>query len=425
MNVNYLSRIRRVISKLKTLPHSSVMVLSSAPQTIRSRDTYYHYRANSDFYYLTGSEIQDCSLLLSSEHKRPILIAPPHSPIKQLWEGKQPSPKELAANLGAELIVAKDMQTELRVKVKNHEHLIYQNTAGTQARRLAQYLFELPSHERGALPLHFSHSDSVLEPLRLIKEPAEVALIRRANAITNQALGFVAEQVAAGMYEYEVARTIEYVFGMNGATCGFGTIVASGPSAATLHYESMRRKLKKDELLLIDCGAEYEMYSGDITRVIPVSGLWSPIQRDLYSCVLAAQKAALREVRHGVKILKVYNAAARVLTEGLKGLKVLRGKTSDLLSKKAFRPYFPHGIGHSLGLDVHDLSHHRGNNEATLTEGMVFTIEPGLYFSKAVGRVPACGIRIEDNVLVTKRGCEILSPGFPKEISDISSLMQA
>lgn len=425
MLINYARRCRRAISALKTMPNSAVMVIASAPQVLRSRDSLYHYRPNSDFFYLTGSDIQGCAILLSAKFSKPILLSPPADPVKTLWEGKQPSPKALAEKLKADLVISKDILRELRGRIRGHDCLVYQNTAKTIGWTLAQFVFELPSHERGNYPRHFAHSDTVLEPLRLLKEPAELQFIRRANSITNQALSFVAEQLAPGMYEYEVARTVEYVFGMNGANCGFGTIAASGASAATLHYESMHRKLKAGDLLLIDCGAEYGLYSGDITRVMPVSGTWTPIQKDIYACVLAAQKAALSSVADGVKIFKVYMAAARVLTEGLRDLKVLRGKTSSLLEKKAYRPYFPHGIGHSLGLDVHDLSNHRGNNDAVLEAGMVFTIEPGLYFSKAVGKIPPCGIRIEDNVHVTRSGCEILSAGFPKEISDISKLMRA
>ena len=165
---------------------------------------------------------------------------------------------------------------------------------------------------------------------------------------------------------------------------------------------------------MIDCGAELNMYNGDITRCYPVDGKFSPIMQEIYSIVLEAQKASIKAVKNNVKIETVYNASAKILTEGLVELKVLKGKVSKLLEKKAYQPYFPHGIGHSLGIDVHDVGNLRGNNNAVLKKGMVFTIEPGIYFPKTVGRAPACGIRIEDNILVTENGCKILSDFIPK-----------
>ena len=159
--------------------------------------------------------------------------------------------------------------------------------------------------------------------------------------------------------------------------------------------------------------------------MLPVGGKFTPEDKAVYEIVLEAQKAALRNIRGGQKIGKAYFAAARVMTEGLVDLKVLRGKVSKLFENKAYRPYFPHGIGHSLGLDVHDVGSIRGNPDALLQPGMVVTVEPGLYFAKAIGKVKPCGVRIEDNVLVTKKGCEILSAGFPKEIPDIEQAMLA
>jgi Xaa-Pro aminopeptidase len=212
---------------------------------------------------------------------------------------------------------------------------------------------------------------------------------------------------------------------MNSAAIGFNSIVAAGANAATLHYEALAAKIRKEDMVLIDSGAQLNRYCADITRVLPASGMFSQIHRIIYEIVLQAQLAALKKVKAGVKILTIYDAAAEVITEGLKELGVLKGPLKALLKKKAFKPYFPHGIGHSLGLDVHDLSQLRGNNEAVLEAGMVFTIEPGLYFSKSISNVPACGVRIEDNVLVTKSGCEILSPGFPKDAEQIEALMQS
>jgi Xaa-Pro aminopeptidase len=191
----------------------------------------------------------------------------------------------------------------------------------------------------------------------------------------------------------------------------FQTIVAAGKSAAVLHYHDYTRILKSKELILIDCGAEYNNYAADISRTYPVGDQLSPQLAALLEIVSDAQHAAISEIKAGVSFGKAYAAAAKELTKGLITLKVLKGSLKSLLKKSAFKPYFPHGIGHSLGLDVHDIGRMRNNNESLLKKGMVLTIEPGLYFSKPHGLIPACGIRIEDDVLVTDKGCQILSAG--------------
>lgn len=418
------TRLQKVMRTLSEGKETRALLVSSAPQHIRSRDTHFEYRQNSDFYYLTGSRARECLLMLSSKQKTPLLFVPKADPVKILWEGKPPNFEELAQHLGAKLVEYSDAAGELLQHLRDVDVLYYQNEPHGMSWEITSKLLAIRSHERGALPARFHHSDLILENLRLFKDPEEVRLIRQANAITNGALMEAAPMMRPGNSESEIASTIDYIFRICGAEVAFASIVAAGPSAATLHYEAKSRKLRKGDMLLIDCGAEHEMYAGDITRVVPVGGKFDPIHRQIYSIVLAAQKAALSKVKHGVKIATVYDAAARVLTQGLVDLKVLKGSVPSLMEKKAFRPYFPHGIGHSLGLDVHDVGKLRGNNEARLLTGMVFTVEPGLYFSRKIGKVPACGVRIEDNVLVTKNGCEILSAGFPKELDEIEQLME-
>lgn len=423
MKSPYRARIARLKKKFNDCrDYSSALLLSSNPLMTRSRDDFHEYRANSNFYYLTGDQSQDLALLIAKPLKRPVLFMRRRTPKELLWDGGLPNMKPLAEELGADLVIADNMRKEILAHLKDCNHLYHDNFPGTLSWSIARELIEIPSHERGNLPLHFSHCDAVLIPARMHKEKYEVDLIRRANEITNEGLLYIAPRLDPGLTEAHAARTIEYVFRMNDAATAFGTIVAGGAEAAVLHHRASDRKLKRGEMVLIDCGAEYKLYCGDITRVVPCGGTFSPEQRDVYEVVLAAQKAALKNVRAGVKIAKAYDAAARVMTEGLIELKVLRGKASELFEKKAFLPYFPHGIGHSLGIDVHDVGNLRGNKEATLEAGMVITVEPGLYFPKKIGKVPACGVRIEDNVLVTAKGCEILSAGFPKELSEIEAL---
>jgi Xaa-Pro aminopeptidase len=425
MTINYRARLRDLKKKFDACDdYSSALLLSSAPAIIRTRDEYHEYRQNSNFFYLTGSLAPDLNLLLLKNSKTPILIERKLSAKEILWEGGAPNLKPLAQALGAELIVTENPRKEILSRLMGHSHLYFDNTPGSVTWAIAQELMALASHNRGKLPLHFSHCDGVLENLRLFKTKDEINFIKRANAITNEALLYIAPRIEPGLTEEHAARTIEYVFRMSDAQAAFGTIVGTGRSAATLHHRNLTRTLRSGEMVLIDCGAEFQLYCGDITRVMPVNRKFTPEQKHLYDIVLESQLAALRSIKHGVRIGKAYDAAAKVMTQGLVELKVLRGKVSSLLQKHAYQPYFPHGIGHSVGIDVHDVGRIRNNKDAILEEGMVITVEPGLYFPKAVGRVPACGVRIEDNVLVTKRGCEILSAGFPKKTSEIEAVME-
>ncbi|MBN8549059.1 MAG: aminopeptidase P family protein [Deltaproteobacteria bacterium] len=424
MSTRRLARIRSLKKQFDSCKdYDSVLLLSSAPPVTRTRDEHHEYRQNSNIYYLTGSQAPDFNLLVGKNFKNPLLIVRKLTERELVRDGAPPSLKPVAKELGAELIVVDNPRKEILARLSGHSHLYFDNMPGSLSWIIAHDLIAMPSHERGRMPLHFSHCDGVLQNLRAIKDKEEIALIRRANEITNEGLLYIAPRIRAGLSESQVARTIEYVFRMNDATTSFGTIVGSGPSGATLHHRNLQRKLRAGELVLIDCGAEYKLYCGDITRVLPVSGKFTDAQRDLYDIVLASQEAALKQVRPGVQIRKVYDAAARILTEGLVDLKVLRGKVSALMEKRAYLPYFPHTIGHSLGIDVHDVGDFLPGQQSHLQEGMVFTIEPGLYFRHKVGKVPACGIRIEDNLLVTRRGHEILSAGFPKDTRQIEDLM--
>ena len=418
-----LRRIKRVQSSLKD-HGSAAILLSSAPASVRSRDTLYSYRQNSDFYYLTGCKEKSLALLISTEHESPLLYAPPVDPHQVLWEGKNVSPRSIARKIKAKCKITKNITDEILSDLKGHENLFYQNIPNSFSNRIAEKLLAVPSNTRRTLPSNLSHSDVILEPLRLIKSREEVSLIREAARITDRALRDALPLVRPGTRERDIAATINYSFQLNDAETSFPSIVASGPAAATLHYENLTGRLKKDQLLLIDCGAEFELYAADITRALPVSGKFEGVTAEIYNIVLEAQSAVLRRVKPGVKMKTLQLAAARVITQGLRDLKVLKGSVSILMEKHAYRPYFPHGIGHSLGLDVHDLSSHRDSGGAKLKKGMVITVEPGIYFAKQSRNIPACGVRIEDDVLVTSTGCKILTPEFPKSQNEIEKLMQ-
>jgi Xaa-Pro aminopeptidase len=356
-------------------------------------------------------------------------VVPPDDPIKKMWEGSSPSVTPIAKQIGATVIKSKEPVRTVRELLKGTDtvhtqalpgHSIPGTTSSTIRQEFASRQGETPRNTPSAL----GNADLLLSPMRLIKYPSEVAAIKTAGSLTGEILHAALPLITPGTKEHEIVALIDYYYRLCGGEPAFGTIVAAGVSAATLHYHDATRTLRKGDFLLIDTGIELDMYASDITRTIPVGEI-TEAQRTIYGAVLAAQKAAIKKVTHGALIRDIYLAAAKELTEGLKEVGILKGKTSALLGKGAYRPYFPHGIGHSLGIDVHDVGGLRGNQEARLLAGMVFTIEPGVYLPKATKHLPALGIRIEDDVLVKKKGCDVLTEKvFPKELDQVYDLFE-
>lgn len=418
----FKKRLKLLRSRLKDERGSAALLLSAAPHRTRNRDTSFAYRQESDFFYLTGITEPGYALLISTEHENPLLFASPVDPIRIVWDGPSRPAKSLAQSINAELIVSKNVSAEITSKLRGIEQLFFQNTPGTSACEVASKLIALPSHQRGNYPAQFSHLDCIMGEMRLFKDKAEVEAIRQAARITTSALFGALALIQPGASEREVAAAIDFYFRTHGAVPAFNSIVASGAAAATLHYEKLSGKLRKGDLLLLDIGAEYNCYAGDISRVVPIGGKFSQIQRELYNIVLEAQKAAIRKMRPGTSFATVQKVAARTLTEGLIEMKLLKGKVSKLLKSNAHKKFFPHSIGHLLGLDVHDVGRAPQRGALVLKKGMVLTVEPGLYFPKRIGDIPAGGIRIEDDVLITGGAPEVLSEGFPKECKAIEQL---
>jgi Xaa-Pro aminopeptidase len=421
MSTQHKTRIKKV-KQLLSKEGIGAAIISSSPNKERSWDTTYRYRQESDFYYFTGSTAKHLSLFIRADNQEVLLFGKPVNKSMIIWEGEEESLAEVAKRIGATPVTASDPVKEIAAKLRGADILYFQNFPGTTSFAVAEKLLKTaPFHLQG-LPKNLAHITTLSARLRLFKDASELSLIRKAIAITREGILAGLKERAAGALESSVAAAVEYKFRMRGAEVAFETIAGAGKSAATLHYVKCERRMKRGEMLLIDCGAEYQYYAGDITRVFPVSGSFTKEQRILYDTVFDAQKAALRTIRDGVKIKKVYDASVEVLVEGLKKLKVVKGSTQALIKKRAYAAYFPHGIGHSLGIDVHDVGELRANNSATLKTGMVFTVEPGLYFNKRAGILAPCGVRIEDDILVTKTGCEVLSKSIPKEREEIEGL---
>lgn len=421
----YLKRITRALSLLKDAKNSEALVVSSNPLAVRSRDTHFPYRQNSDLYYLTGSLHSELTLVLrphSREHT--ILVAPEEDATKKLWEGAPPSVSRLAQALKAKVMLTRDPIGTVRGLLRGVDTVYLQSVTGSVSTELRREFSGRSSLSMRGLPSKIGDAERLLAHLRCIKEPAEVSAIHRSADLVSATLLHIAQYIRPGIKEREIAVLIDYLYRLHGAEPAFQTIIAAGKSAATLHYHALEKTLRRGEMVLIDTGSELDMYACDVSRTIPVSGDIDPAVRDVYEIVLSAQYAAISKVRPGVHINDVYKAAAVELTKGLKQLKVLRGSITQLLQKGAFKPWFPHGIGHSLGIDVHDVSPGSNDRLFVLQKGMVITIEPGLYFGKAIGKIPACGVRIEDDILVTARGCEVLTESvFPKRLDEVMAII--
>jgi Xaa-Pro aminopeptidase len=421
--MNYHSRIQRVRKLLKAAESPTALLVSSAPELLRSRDIHYPYRGSSNLFYLTGITAPGYTLLLSSQRSSPLLLTPQPTKQQLVWDGPPPDFSAQIAAIDAEVVGAQEADAVIDRELQGINHLYHDTIAGSTSLAVATRLVALPSDQRGKRPRSLTHVDSLLAPLRLIKDSQELAAISHAISVTSDSIREALPRIVPGALESDVARAIEAGFLLRGGETGFRTIVGTGPSAAVLHYIACSRRLKKGELVLIDCGAEVSYYNGDITRVFPCGSKATGILRDLYQIVLESQEAAIAKVRDGVKIGVVYQAAATVLLEGLQELRILPRRLPGGTEAPEFRRYFPHGIGHSLGIDVHDAGESRGNLNFVLKEHMVFTVEPGLYNPKRSGPMPACGIRIEDDVLVTKNGATVLSGHLPKTLDAVEALM--
>jgi Xaa-Pro aminopeptidase len=425
MKHNFKKRVLRVIAELKQFAGgSNALIISSNPSATRSADQNHPYRANSDLYYLTGCTAPEVTLIVKDSGPDPItLIVEPEDPKKIIWEGRRQEIAPIAKEIGARVIRSQDPKKTIKEMLRDVRCIFTQTIPGTISNSIRLDFARQSGETPKRSPIACANADTILSPLRLIKSSSEIQAIAEAGAVTSEVLHSIVPMLVPGTKEREIATLIESIYRTSGGEPAFGAIVASGASAATLHYHSHTKTLKRGDLLLIDTGIELGMYASDITRTIPIGPI-SAAQTTLYEAVLAAQKAAFSAIKHNALIRDIYLAAAKEITIGLKETGVLHGSLTSLLKKEAYKPYFPHGIGHTLGIDVHDVGGLRGDNESRLKTGMVFTIEPGVYLAKPTKHLPALGIRIEDDIVVERNGCSILTENaFPKELEDIAAVM--
>ncbi|MDP6932743.1 MAG: aminopeptidase P N-terminal domain-containing protein, partial [Myxococcota bacterium] len=386
----------------------------------------YRYRQDSDVYYLSGWRDPDVAVLLRPGHEQPFtLFVQPRNPAVEMWTGRRPGPEGAMAEFGADWALDIDeLPIQLPALVQGYANLHYRLGEDQDRDRLV--VGALSKARRQAKKNGLVYPDAFIDParvlheLRLFKSEAEIQRLRVAAEITSDAHCEAMRMTRGGVFEYQLEACIERVFRARGGEGpGYTTIVGGGNNATVLHYSANREVLAEGTLVCVDAGCEFDFYTADLTRTWPVSGTYSPAQRALYEVVLDAQLKAIDCVRPGNTFHSVHEMATRVLTEGLVDLGLLEGDVDTLIADGAQKRWYPHGTGHWLGLDVHDVGAYYQSGESRFLEpGMVLTVEPGIYVPSDAEDAPrefrGIGIRIEDDVLVTDGDPDVLTSGAPK-----------
>ncbi|HEC73599.1 MAG TPA: Xaa-Pro aminopeptidase [Methylophaga aminisulfidivorans] len=413
---------------------NTIAVLPNAPVANRNRDVDYPYRSDSSFYYLTGFDEPESVLVLipGREHGEYILFCRERDIDKEIWDGYRAGQEGAIKNFSADdSYPISDLDDILPGLIEGKEKVFY--TMGNQAsfdQHIVSWLNHLRQNARSGKhsPTEIIELEHCMNELRLFKSSQEVKAMRYAAEVSAQAHIRAMQETHVGKWEYEIEAELIHEFMKNGCRSpAYPSIVGGGENGCILHYIENNSKLKHNELLLIDAGGEYECYAADITRTFPINGKFTSAQRALYQIVLNAQKAAIDAVKPGNHWNQPHEAAVAVLTQGLVDVGILKGDVDTLIQEGAYREFYMHRTGHWLGMDVHDVGDYKvGGDWRLLEPGMVLTVEPGLYIrnpSHVNKKWHFIGIRIEDDVLVTKTGHDVLTKDAPKEIDDIERIM--
>lgn len=386
---------------LKKIGQDAVAIISAAPEVSRNGDSHYFYRQNSNFHYLTGfSEPEAVAVLIPGRPQGEyILFNRERDPAKEIWTGRR------AGQEGACQIYGAD-----------------------EAYPIAEFEKKLPELLRDRKQTKI---EDFIHEMRLFKSDAEVAAMRKAAEISVLAHQRAMQACKPGMFEYELEAEMMYEFYRHGSRYpAYTSIVGTGENSCVLHYNDNNMQIKNGDLVLIDAGCEYENYASDITRTFPANGRFTAEQKAVYEIVLRAQQAAIAAIKPAMRWDLPQEICVRIITEGLLDVGILQGNIDDLIAQKKYFQFYMHRSGHWLGLDVHDVGSYAVNGSVRNVEpGMTFTVEPGIYIAPNSPGVDKkwwnIGVRIEDDVLVTENGCDVLSAALPKAVSDIETLMSA
>ena len=420
---------------MRRMAPKSVAIIPGAHEPRRSNDTHYRFRQDSDFFYLTGFEEPDSLAVICSE-KEPkyTLFVRPRDPEREIWDGRRAGVEGAKSEFGAgEAFPIAEFESKLADFLDGAEILYYR--LGVD-RELDDTIIKEISRMRAwnRKPIHppqtIIDAATIVHELRVVKRPEELEIMQAAADIAAEAHVEAMKAARPGMKEYEVEALIEQVFRRHGAAApAYTSIVGAGPNATVLHYINNDGDLRDGDLLLVDAGAEYKGYASDITRTFPINGHYSPAQREIYDLVLKAQMSCVEMVRPGVTHEQLKQHSIEVLTEGMVELGMLKGKPEDLIKEKKYEKFYMHGLGHMLGIDVHDVGrYYYGQDSRALEPGVVMTVEPGIYVAPDTKDVPekylGIGVRIEDDVLCTNNGPRVLTTKVPKHPEEIENLMR-
>jgi Xaa-Pro aminopeptidase len=422
---------------IEAIGRGAIAIIPGAPVAVRSRDVEFPYHQDHDFYYLAGFDEPEAVLLVAPGHPDGefVMFVRPRDKERETWTGRRAGVEGAVIDYGADRAFRIDEFDEIVPRYLCEAQRVYyplganerMNTKAVELMRASE-----ANRERlGAGPTALLDPREIIHEQRLFKQPEELAAMRRAIAISDEAHRRAMSTARGGAGEWEVQAQLEYTFRLQGASGpAYPSIVASGPNATTLHYIHNDRRMEQGDLILIDAGSEYDFYASDITRTFPVATRFNPVQRELYALVLEAQLKAIESIRPGVPFDAPHEVAVRILVEGMRELKMLAGSLDEIIGSTAYRRFYMHRTSHWLGMDVHDVGLYRVAGETRKLEpGMVLTVEPGIYVGADDEEAPPAmrgiGIRIEDDVLVTAEGHEVLSAQIPKRIEDVEALTSA
>ncbi|MBH3426939.1 Xaa-Pro aminopeptidase [Pseudomonas alkylphenolica] len=428
---------RRRKALMAQMVPNSIAILPAAAVAIRNRDVEHVYRQDSDFQYLSGFPEPEAviALIPGREHGEYVLFCRERNPERELWDGLRAGQEGAVRNYGADdAFPITDIDDILPGLIEGRDRVYSAMGSNPEFdRHLMEWINVIRSKARlGAQPPNeFVALDHLLHDMRLYKSAAEVKVMREAAAISARAHIRAMQACRAGLHEYSLEAELDYEFRKGGAKMpAYGSIVAAGRNSCILHYQENDAPLKDGDLVLIDAGCEIDCYASDITRTFPVSGRFSPEQKAIYELVLKAQEAAFAVIAPGKHWNHAHEATVQVITEGLVELGLLKGNVQELIDSEAYRAFYMHRAGHWLGMDVHDVGEYKvGGQWRVLEPGMALTVEPGIYIGAdnqdVAKKWRGIGVRIEDDVVVTRQGCEILTSGVPKTVAEIEALMAA
>ena len=422
-------------AQLAARMQSGVAIVPGAPERTRNRDAHYPYRFDSYFYYLTGfREPEAVLVVMAGEPAKSLLFCRDKNPEREVWDGFRHGPAAAREAFGFDDAHSITKLDELVPELLSNQAALFTHLGADSAwdARVVGWVNEVRNRARSGVtaPREIEDVHVLLDEMRLIKSAEELATMRLAAEISTGAHRRAMQSTRPGRSEYEIEAELLYEFRRHGAQApAYTPIVAAGANACVLHYVENAAALTDGDLLLIDAGCELDGYASDITRTFPVNGKFSGPQKDVYEMVLAAQAAALAEVRPGNTWDQPHEAAVRVLAQGLVDLGLLSGGVEQAIETEAYKKFYMHRTGHWLGLDVHDAGDYKLNGQwRALQPGMVLTVEPGCYIRAGDGvpeRFANIGVRIEDDVLVTDDGHEVLTTAAPKVPGDIENLMRS